>query len=128
MILADIFGIGGFLTTAFNWVAGILHDIWCVITNLDKFVLYGLIVAFNSVISTLAFLINGLLAVLPDLPDPPDWGGTELPGGASISDVLGWVNFIIPVPTILEIFATVGATFFLVYSVAIILRWAKVMT
>lgn len=116
-----------FFSDAINWIAGILHAIWCVITNLDKFVLYALIQFLNGIIIALGFLGEQTLALLPSLPDAPDWASTELPGDVSFDLLLGWINYVVPVPTILEIFATVGATFLAVYAIASILKMVKVM-
>lgn len=116
-----------FFTDAINWIAGILQAIWCVITNLDKFVLYAIIQAINGVIIAIGFLGETTLALLPSLPDAPDWASTELPGDVSFNLLLGWINYVIPVPTVLAIFATVGATFLAVYAIASILKLVKVM-
>lgn len=117
-----------FFSDAINWIAGILHAIWCVITNIDKFVLYAIIQSINGVIVALGFIGENSIALLPSLPDPPDLEEVGLPGGASLGTILGWINYVVPVVTLLEIIATVGASFLAVYLIVNILKLVRVMS
>jgi len=74
---------------------------------------------FNWLTSKLAYVVDFIMMMLPDSPF------TMLSKDADIQQVLGWLNWIIPVSSmvaILEVWLTAIAIF---YVYQLILRWSK---
>lgn len=80
----------------------------------------ALVDALNAVIAALAAVINALFAILPDLPELP-----EPP--AAFTMAYGWVSWVFPVGTLLDILLFVLSMWLLWQAVAIALRWAKAL-
>lgn len=76
--------------------------------------------ALNAVIAALAAVINGLFALLPDLPDLP-----EPPEAYTMA--YGWVAWVFPVGTLIEILLFVLSMWLIWQVVALALRWAKAL-
>jgi len=74
---------------------------------------------FNWLTSKLAYVVDFIMMMLPDSPF------VALSKDADIQQVLGWLNWIIPVSSmvaILEVWLTAIAIF---YVYQLILRWSK---
>lgn len=97
-----------------------LHAILCAIQHV-AYALLGLVVGgVNAFIVGLAAIITGLLALLPE------WGDLGLPSApAEIGTVSGWVAWVIPVGTIIDIVVFLGLVWLAWQAVAILLRWVK---
>lgn len=80
-----------------------------------------LITVLNYIIAGFAYIANGILAVLPNSP-------FQMISNSGVAEYLGYLNWIIPVETLLTIafyWVTAIAVYYL-YSV--ILRWIKVIS
>ncbi len=99
----------------------ILGQILCVLRNLALSVLAVIIMAFNAIIEALATLLEGLIFVLPPFPALP-----SMP--AVMVTVLGWINWVFPVGTVVLIFAWAAGVWLLWQGIAIALRWARVLS
>lgn len=102
-------------------MTGILQDILCVLSGAAAGVLWALVSAVNVVIAGLAVAAQGLLLLLPNLPDPP-----ELPGGEGTARVLSYVGYFYPVGPVMGVFALIVTVWLLMLAVTVGLRWVKV--
>lgn len=76
--------------------------------------------ALNAIITALGAALSAALSVLPDmpaLPDPP----------SQLIMVEGWVAWVFPVTTMLDVLAFVLVIFLMWQLVAIALRWARAL-
>lgn len=96
----------------------LLQSILCVLMQIPYFVVWAAITAFNSVIIALGALLVGLAAILPDFPTLP-----VLP--EEVDAIFGWVNWVFPVNTVVDIFLWMATVWLVWQGVAIALRWAK---
>jgi hypothetical protein len=101
-------------------IAGITGWLESLVTNLVCFIETAAIRVFNLIIAAIGSLIEALAAVLPDMPDMPD-------RPAAFDTALGWINWIIPVGTVVTIAGFVLAAWLVWQAVAIALRWAKAL-
>jgi hypothetical protein len=108
MILADFLGIAQFLA-----------QILCWIKQIGAMVLNALIDVINLAIVGLVAVVNAVVSVLPDVPEPPEWLGTI---GA---DVIGAANWLIPIGFCIEWLAALAALWLAMQGVFVLLRWAK---
>lgn len=90
-----------------------LSGIWTGFVN-------AVIAALNAVISALATAINAVFSILPDLPALPE------PPDAYVM-AYGWVAWVFPVGTLLDILLFVLTMWLMWQAVAIALRWAKAL-
>lgn len=74
--------------------------------------------AINALIAGLATAINGILSILPSMPALP----TPPP---ALLTAEGWVAWVFPVSTLLDVLAFTLTMFLLWQVVGLILRWAK---
>lgn len=97
----------------------ILSDIWCVISNLDCYLIYGGIAVFNAIIAALGFLLSNIIGAIPlNMPDPP-----TLP--SLVVDGLGWVAWVLPVHTAYTMVELGLVAWIMWQIVALALRWVK---
>lgn len=99
-------------------IASITGWLESLVTNLVCFIETAAIRVFNLFIAAVGALIGALAAVLPDMPDMP-----ERP--AAFDTALGWINWIFPVGTAVEIIGFLITAWLIWQGVAIALRWAK---
>ena len=90
----------------------------------DSFVCFirtGLTEFANGFISRLAALAAFLIAQLPDMPNVP-----AMP--SEFTTALGWVAWVFPVGTVVTIFAFIVGAWIAWQVVALIFRWAKLLS
>jgi len=74
---------------------------------------------FNWLTSKIAYVINSIMIILPDSPF------VMLSRDADIMQILGWVNWVIPVGEMIAILEAWLVAVALFYVYQLILRWAK---
>jgi hypothetical protein len=102
-----------------------LARIWCVLSQIHLYLLYALTVSVNAVVSGLEAVAQAALDLLPGMATPENLAAAELPGGASIGTVFGWINYFIPVGTLITAFLTTGGAILGLWLLSIALRWVK---
>jgi hypothetical protein len=85
----------------------------------------------NSVIDWLASLANVALAILPESPIQSALddnfcveSGCTI-GSGPFSNIMGWINYFVPLQTMLNIMSAYVTCVLIYYGVRLILRWAK---
>jgi hypothetical protein len=77
--------------------------------------LYGVLNAFITAVATVLEAVRSILPEMPDLPTPPD----------SLVTAEGWVAWVFPVGTLLDVLAFVVSMVVIWEVVVLVLRWAK---
>lgn len=95
-------------------VASILGGVWSGIEA-------ALVSALNAIIAGLGAAVSGLLSLLPDMPALP-----TLP--AAFTTAEGWVAWVFPVGTVVDILVWATTVWVLWQGVSLILRWAKALS
>lgn len=95
-----------------------LRDIWCMVKNLDGWILYGVSKAAEFIVQTMMDAVQAFISLLPDMPDPP-----EIP--PMFADALKYLNWAAPVGFILTTFAGLMALWGAWLLLSIPLRWGK---
>ena len=90
------------------------------VTNLVCFIKTAAVLAFNYIIAAIGALIAALAALMPNMPTMPT-------RPAAFDTALGWINWILPVGTVVTIAAFLLTAWLLWQAVAIALRWAKAL-
>jgi hypothetical protein len=100
-------------------VIALLAKIWCVISHLDCYLVFGGKAVVNAIVVALAVAAQFVINAIPvDVPDPP-----SLPG--PMGTALAWINWVFPVGTVVDILAF-SLLAWLAWQVAVIvLRWVK---
>ncbi len=99
----------------------VLWDILCVLQNLALSILAVIVMAFNAIIEALATVLEGLIVILPPFP--------ALPGMPAVMvSVLGWINWVFPVGTVISIFAWAAGAWLIWQGISVALRWARVLS
>lgn len=97
-------------------------------TLLSNFVCWiktGVISAFNFISDGIAAAAQAGIDALPSMPAAPDYSAVNLPGGAHLGTVTAWVNYLVPVGTMLEVLTTVTGFIVVLWVANIILRAVK---
>ncbi|HEY8723495.1 MAG TPA: hypothetical protein VIL92_06500 [Gaiellaceae bacterium] len=74
--------------------------------------------ALNAIIAAIGVVLAAMLGLLPDMPDlasPP----------SQVTMVEGWVAWVFPVQSMVNLLAFVAAMYLIWWVVSIALRWAK---
>lgn len=85
--------------------------------QIPYFVLWAAITAFNVVILALGTLIQPLIDAMPEIP--------EISIPSQITTVMGWINWVFPVSTVVQILAFMLLVYLAWFVLSILLRWAK---
>src|SRR4051812_33625363 len=97
----------------------LLSKIWCVISHLDCYLVYGGKAIVNAIVLALVtaanFLLNAIPVSMPAAPTLPD----------PLVTVLGWIAWIFPVHTVYLIVEFMILGWLAWQAVVIVLRWAK---
>jgi hypothetical protein len=80
----------------------------------------GVMVVINSIILAIGILIAGLAAIMPTIPDAP-----EFPD--AMTTALGWIAWFFPVGTLVDIMGFMIAAWILWFALSIGLRWARAL-
>jgi hypothetical protein len=100
-------------------VLDFLAQILCWIKQIGAMVLGALVAVANLVIAGLAAFVQGIIDLSPvSFPDIPDWP-------APMETALGWIAWVFPVGTVVQILAFVVVAWLAWQLVALGLRWAK---
>ncbi len=105
--------------------ASILSDIWCVVSNIHKYVIYACYSTLNAVAGAIEAIAQLAIDALPEMDEATDFATLALPGGGTMGTVLGWLNYVTPVDVWLETLAYCFAGMIVIWVVRIGLRIAK---
>lgn len=95
----------------------LLQTIVCVLLQIPYFALWAGIMTFNAVIAAIGAIIVPLVALMPEIPD------LDMP--SQIVTVLGWINWIFPVSTVIDIVVFAVLVYVTWFLIVLMLRWAK---
>jgi hypothetical protein len=95
-----------------------LQDILCAIEGLATAVVNTLILSVNGLILLLGVTLEGVLELLPDMPDPLE---------APTSGVLGWINWLVPLSPLIAFCTTALLLFAAFMAVKVILTWLRAL-
>jgi len=97
----------------------LLSKIWCVISHLDCYLVYGGKAVINAVVIALGAAANAVLNAIPvDIPAPPAFPD-------AVTEVLSWIAWVFPVHTVYLIMEFFVTAWIMWQIVVIILRWVK---
>jgi hypothetical protein len=99
----------------------ILAKILCILENLALTFLAILIMAFNAIVAGVGGLLAVAAALLPNMPDPPEWTS----GASTWTESVGWANWLFPITTLLTAFTSVVALYVIWIIASAFLRWGK---
>jgi hypothetical protein len=102
-------------------VLDFLSKIWCVLSHMDCYVLYGIKAAINGFVAALGAVVALAIAAIPvDMPDPP-----AMPD--AMTTALSWVAWVFPIGTLLAIIAFFLSVWLMWQAIAVVLRWVKAL-
>jgi hypothetical protein len=79
----------------------------------------------NTIIDGLVAAVNAILSILPDSPFAAP---IEMISATVGSEILGYVNYFIPISEMVAILFTWLGAILIYYSVTIVMRWAKAIS
>jgi len=100
-------------------VISLLRQILCFISNITYYVEKAAIFVINLIIYDVSIAIGVIVALFPDMPELPEWGG-----GALALDILNWI---VPLAAIVGIFATVITIMAIVLVMRVAAKWVKLL-
>jgi hypothetical protein len=99
-------------------VIGILEAILCAIEQLAAAIVGLLVVVVNAALVALGAFMGVIIALLPNMPEPP---------ARPSSSVVGFLNWLVPLAGLAALLVTMGALFLGFLAVRIALNWIRAL-
>ena len=102
-----------------------LAQILCWIKQIGAMVINAGVWLVNGFFALIEAIAQAAIDALPEMDEAPNFATLELPGGALLGDILGWINYVWPMTTFLLVLTTYYGLQFALWVAMIALRAVK---